>query len=63
MTPDMILIEMHRRRRVLHATRADIDRIAEARRTGCWTAVHRSRLYRFHSAEYCELLEVIAQKK
>ena len=62
MTSDAILMEMQRLRSVFHATRADIDRIAEARRTGCWTAVHRSRLYRLHSAEYCTLLEVTAQR-
>ncbi|NMP24597.1 hypothetical protein [Sulfobacillus harzensis] len=61
MTVDAILTEMRRRRQSIHTTRADIDRITEARRTGRWERVYRSRLYRIHSAEYCELLEVAAR--
>ena len=58
MTAEAILMEMRRRRQSIHTTRADIDRIAEARQTGDLTPVHQSRLYRLHSAECCELLEV-----
>ncbi|MCL5116600.1 MAG: hypothetical protein M1272_05555 [Firmicutes bacterium] len=61
MTPEAILTEMRRRRQSIHTTQADIERIAEARRTARWGRVHQSRLYRIHSAEYCELLEVTAR--
>ena len=58
MTDAAILTAMRRRRETVHITRADIARIAKARRTGDWTPVYRSRLYRLHSGEYCELLTV-----
>ncbi len=61
MTPEAILTAMRRRRQSIHATRADIARIVEARRTGDWAPVYQSRLYRLYSAEYCELLEVTDQ--
>ncbi|NMP24401.1 hypothetical protein [Sulfobacillus harzensis] len=61
MTVDAILTEMRRHRQSLHVTRADVGRITEARRTGRWERVHQSRLYRLHSAEYCELLDVTAR--
>ena len=60
MTPEAILKEIRRRRHRVHATQADIARIQAARASGRWAPVHQSRLYRLHSAEYCELLEVTA---
>ena len=59
-TSESVLTAMQQRRQSLHTTRADIDRIIEARQTGRWNAVYHSRLYRLYGAEYCELLEIIA---
>lgn len=41
------------------ATRADVRRIDAARKSGDWSAVHGSALYRLHGGEYCELLQYI----
>ena len=62
-TKESILAVMQQRRQSIHTTRADIDRIIEARHTGRWNLVYHSRLYRLYGAEYCELLEVIARAR
>lgn len=62
-TRESVLTAMQQRRQSLHITRADIDRVIEARHTGRWHLVYRSRLYRLYGAEYCELLEVIARAR
>jgi len=46
---EAILKQLRQRRLSVHATIADIVRIAKTRETGKWALVHQSRLYRLHS--------------
>lgn len=55
-----ILNRIASKREKSHTTAADVIRINEAQSTGDWSKVHASRLYRLHSGEYCQLLEIIA---
>lgn len=58
---EAILKKIQSKREKSYTTKKDIKRIQEARKSGNWSDVYKSRLYRLHSGEYCELLEYIAQ--
>jgi len=57
----IILDEIKKRRSYdkSYTTQADVKRIQDAKDTGNWEAVYKSRLYKLHGGEYCELLSVI----
>lgn len=54
-----ILDKIRIKRSNSRTTKADIQRIIRAKETGDWREVYKSRLYRCHSSEYCELLQYI----
>lgn len=54
-----VLKEISDRRSESYTTEADIKRIAEAMEDNNWEEVKKSRLYRLHGGEYCELLSVM----
>ena len=49
---------MRRERSKKHFSKKDVIAILEARRTGNWSEVYKSKLYNKYSCEYCSLLEV-----
>lgn len=49
---------MKKERSKKHFSKKDVMAILEARKTGDWSEVYKSKLYNKYSCEYCSLLEV-----
>lgn len=53
--------EMKKHRNKKHWSKKDLYNILEAKKSGDWSKVHKSKLYNEYGPEYCSLLEVLCQ--